>query len=179
VAVLIVLAQKILAVVVAVGSAHDDMDVVAVVILELREGLAGLVVEFDEDHRAMHAVIKDAVLLHGVKLKLGREVPRYQRQGVEATPERVIRGVAGLYKVSEEEVLKGVRGKENEARKVAMYLVRRCCEQTLGETAQRFGLGSYGAVGWGCHGIRVRMEREKKFRDRIEALVAEICQQKT
>lgn len=114
-----------------------------------------------------------------VKLRLGREVPRYQRQGVEATPERVIRGVAGLYKVPEEEVLKGVRGKENEARKVAMYLVRRCCEQTLGETAQRFGLGSYGAVGWGCHGIRVRMEREKKFRDRIEALAAEICQQKT
>jgi hypothetical protein len=106
VAALIVLAQKVLAVVVAVGRAHDDVDVVAVVIFELREGLACLVVEFDQEDRAVHAVIKDAVLLHGVKLKLGREVPRYQRQGVEATPERVIRGVAGLYKVPEEEVLK-------------------------------------------------------------------------
>jgi len=43
----------------------------------------------------------------------------------------------------------GVRGKENEARKVAMYLVGRRCDQTLSETAKLFGLGSYGAVGSG------------------------------
>ena len=46
--------------------------------------------------------------------------------------------------------LEDVRGKENEARKVAMYLVRRCWDQTLQETARIFGLGSYGAVGWCC-----------------------------
>jgi putative transposase len=111
-------------------------------------------------------------------VNFGREIPRYQRQGVEPTPERVIRRVAGLYKVPREDLLRVKRGQENEARKVAMYLVRRCCERTLGATARLFGLGSYGAVGWGCHGIRARMEREKKFRDRIEALAAEICQQK-
>jgi len=50
-----------------------------------------------------------------------------------------------------------------EAREVAMYLVTRCCDRTLGESARLFGLGSYGAVGWVCHGLKVRMEREKKL----------------
>jgi chromosomal replication initiation ATPase DnaA len=89
----------------------------------------------------------------------------------------VIGKVAETYKVANEKVLRGVRGKENEARKVAMYLVRRCCDETLVETARLFGLGSYGAVGWGCHGVRTRMEREKKFREQIERIAAEICQQ--
>ena len=59
-----------------------------------------------------------------------------------------------------------------------MYLVRRYCDQTLGETARLFGLGSYGAVGWGCHRVKTKMEREKKFRDRIERIATEIYQQK-
>ncbi len=84
--------------------------------------------------------------------------------------------VAGIYKVPTKGVLQGVRGKENEARKVAMYLVRR--GETLGETARLFGLGSYGAVGWGCHGVKKKMEREKKFKDRIERIAAGIYQQK-
>ena len=112
------------------------------------------------------------------EVKLDREIPRYQRRGVQASPEEVIGRVAGMYAVAKESVLNGVRGKENEARKVAVYLVRRCCDQTLSETARFFGLGSYGAVGWGCHAIQARMEKEKKFRDRVEILVANICQQK-
>ena len=71
-----------------------------------------------------------------------------------AYPEQLILRVAGIYKIPKEGVLRGVRGKENEARRVAMYLVRRCCEQTLGETAKLFGLGSYGAVGWAATGLR-------------------------
>lgn len=110
--------------------------------------------------------------------KLASEYPRYQRRGVQASPEQVIGRVAKMYGIPKEEILRGVRGKENEARKVAMYLVRRCCDQTLNETAKLFGLGSYGAVGWSCHGVQTKMEREKKFRDRIESLAAEICQQK-
>ncbi len=71
-----------------------------------------------------------------------------------------------------------MRGRENEARKVAMYLVRRCCDQTLKETARLFGLESYGAAGWGWHAVRSKMEREKNFRDQIERIAADICQQK-
>ena len=59
---LVVLAQKIFAVVVAVRRAHDDMDRVAVMVFELRKRLAGLVIEFNDDDRIMNAVIKHAVL---------------------------------------------------------------------------------------------------------------------
>jgi chromosomal replication initiation ATPase DnaA len=111
------------------------------------------------------------------EVKVHREIPRYQRRGIQPSPEQVIGKVAGTYKVPKEGVLRGVRCKQNEARKVAMYLVRRCCDRTLSETARLFGLGSYGAVGWGCHGVRTRMEREKKFRDRIEKIATAIDQQ--
>jgi chromosomal replication initiation ATPase DnaA len=116
--------------------------------------------------------------LRGPEVTLSREIPRYQRQGVQPKPEQVVEKVAGSYKLPQEEVLTGVRGKENEARKVAMYLVRRCCDQTLSETARVFGVGSCGAVGWSCHGVKTKMEQEKRFRDRIERIAAEIFQQK-
>jgi chromosomal replication initiation ATPase DnaA len=74
--------------------------------------------------------------------------------------------VAKIYRVTTEAVFQGVRGRENEARKVAMYLVRRCCDQTLKETARLFGLGSYGAVGWGCHQVQTKMEKEKRFENK-------------
>ena len=117
--------------------------------------------------------------VRGQNVKLVREIPRYHRRAVvQADPNRVIGKVAGMYGIAKDEVLRGVRGKENEARKVAMYLVGRCCDRTLSETARLFGLGSYGAVGWSCHGVKAKMEQEKKFREQIERIAAEICQQK-
>jgi hypothetical protein len=56
-------------------------------------------------------------------------------------------------------------------------LDKHCCDQTLRETARPFGLGSYGAVGWCCYGVQTK--KEKGFRDQIERLVREFCQQKT
>jgi|SRR5262249_17129300 len=46
-----------------------------------------------------------------------------------------------------EDLMKGKRGKENEARKVGMYLVKELCDLRLQEIAERFGARSYGAVG--------------------------------
>ena len=31
-------------------------------------------------------------------------------------------------------------------------------------------LGSCGAVRWGCHGVRAKMQNDKKFGDRIDGL---------
>jgi chromosomal replication initiation ATPase DnaA len=49
-----------------------------------------------------------------------------ERAKVEIGPQEIICTVARMYKVGEAEVLRGNRGRENEARKVAMYLVRLC-----------------------------------------------------
>ncbi len=61
---------------------------------------------------------------------------------------------------------------------MVMYLLRRCCDRMLKETARLFGLGSYGAVGWCWHKVQSKMDGEKNFRDQIERIAADICQQK-
>lgn len=47
-----------------------------------------------------------------------------------------------------EEIFRGVIGRENEAWKVALYLVKRCCDRTLPEMAEYFGIGNYSTVRW-------------------------------
>jgi REP element-mobilizing transposase RayT len=103
-----------------------------------------------------------------------KEHARYERQVVQLGPERVIAEVARQYKVAREEIFRGKRGRENEARKVAMYLVRRCCDRTLTEMASYFGTGSYAAVSWSCRMIESKMAKEKTVRDRIEKIAASI-----
>jgi chromosomal replication initiation ATPase DnaA len=89
-------------------------------------------------------------------------------------PERVIAEVARQYKVTRDDIFRGKRGQENEARKVAMYLVRRCCDWTLTDLASYFGSGSYAAVSWSCRVIESKMAKDKKTRDQIERLAASI-----
>ena len=55
---LVMLAQQISAVVVAVGRAHDDVNMIFVMLFVFGIGLAGLMIELDQQHRAMDAVIE-------------------------------------------------------------------------------------------------------------------------
>jgi chromosomal replication initiation ATPase DnaA len=73
--------------------------------------------------------------------------------------------------------MKGRRGKDNEARKVGMYLAKELCDMKLKEIADQFGAGSYGTVGWACHGIATRIEEDAKFREQVSS-IRRICQQK-
>jgi REP element-mobilizing transposase RayT len=108
-----------------------------------------------------------------------QEHPRYECSRMQVSPEQVVRAVARLYRVQVQGLMGGRRGEQNEGRKVAMYLVRRCCDRTLQETARFFGVSSYGAVGWACHGVEAKLGTEKKLRRRIETITATIYQQKT
>jgi len=108
-----------------------------------------------------------------------REYARYERRVMQTAPERVIGEVARQYKVARGEIFRGIRGRENEARKVAMYVVKRCCDRTLAEMAQYFGVGNYSAVGWSCRAIESQMAKDKKLRDRIEKIIASIHQLQT
>ena len=110
--------------------------------------------------------------------KVGIEHPRYERVWVRPTAERVLKEVARVYGKTVEELARSRRGEENEGRKVGMYLMKRLSDMTLGEVAREFGVGSYGVVGWACHGVHEKRERDRKFRQRIEHLESVICQQK-
>jgi hypothetical protein len=107
---------------------------------------------------------------------VAREHARYERRVLQAGVERVINEVVQQYRVRREEIFLGKRGKENEARKVAMYLVKRYCDRTLPEMAGYFGTRSYSAVSWSCRAIESQMAKEKKLRERIEKMIARIHQ---
>ena len=108
-----------------------------------------------------------------------REHPRYERRVIQVGPERVINEVMRQYKVAREEIFRGMRGRENEARKVALYLVKRFCDRTLPELAEYFGIGNYSTVSWSCRAIQSKMAKEKKLRDRIDKISASIHQLQT
>ena len=93
---------------------------------------------------------------------------------IQAGPEHVLREVMRRYKVNREEILRGQRGRENEARKVAMYLIKGCRDRTLSEIAEYFGTGGYSAVSWSYRAIDAKMAKEKKLRERIERLALSI-----
>jgi hypothetical protein len=61
-------------------------------------------------------------------------------------------------------------GKRNEARQVAMYLIRKLCKKSLKEIAQSFSLGSYGSVGGACSLIERQIKVDRKLRRRIEQI---------
>ena len=64
VALFVMLAQKIFAVVVAVGGTHHYMDVVFVGLFILAKRDTPLVVELYDDHRTLDAIVENAVVLH-------------------------------------------------------------------------------------------------------------------
>ena len=108
-----------------------------------------------------------------------REHARYERRALQVTPERVIGEVVGQYPTTPEEILRGKRGTENEARKLAMYLIKRCCDRTLGEIAVYCGAGSYATVSWSCRWIEAKMIQDQRFRDRVERMAKRIQQPQT
>ena len=108
-----------------------------------------------------------------------QRTPRYQRRPVRPPEGAVVAVVAQSYGVPVSSIQHGGRGRENEPRKVAMYLVHWLCDLTLRETAKFFGVGSYGAVGWACSEVRHRLQRAKEFRMRVEGIEQRISQQKT
>jgi len=56
--------------------------------------------------------------------------------------------VAQVYGKGVEDLRTSRRGEENEGRKIAMYLMKRLCDVTLGEVARELGVKSYRTVGW-------------------------------
>jgi putative transposase len=110
-------------------------------------------------------------------VRVDRENPRYERAAVRPSVDQVLKTLAKRYGLKVEDLMKGKRGKDNEPRKVGMYLVKELCDLKLKEIAEHFGAGSYGTVGWACHGVASRMQADANFRDRVSS-IRRTCQQK-
>ncbi|MGB7293188.1 MAG: hypothetical protein WBD99_13525 [Thermodesulfobacteriota bacterium] len=116
--------------------------------------------------------------LGGILGSISGEHPRQERIGVRPSVDKVVNMVAAAHGIKVEEVVNGRRGRSNEARKVGMYSVRRKCDLSLKEAAERFGVNSNGVVGWAYHGVRLRMGTDKEFRKQVEKITDIISQQK-
>ncbi len=106
------------------------------------------------------------------------EHSRHERNRLRPPAEWVQKVVAQEYGKGEEELRTSQRGEANEGRKVGMYLMKRLCEMTLVEVAREFRVRSYGTVGWACHGMNLKRERDSKFRRRLDNLETAIYQPK-
>jgi putative transposase len=82
----------------------------------------------------------------------------------------VIKAVGDVYGVSEGEIFHRRRGERNEARQVAMYLIRELCDKSLKEVAEIFSLGSYGSVGGVCSIIERQAKLGRMLAHRIEQI---------
>ena len=97
------------------------------------------------------------------RLSVSREHPRHERRIVRPSVAQVVKAVALSFGVKKNEIVEGRRGEEREARKVAMYLVKRLCDLTLQETANEFGVTSYGTIGWAYAQVKKRRVEDALF----------------
>jgi len=99
-----------------------------------------------------------------------REHVRPERQLLRPPVAEVIQVVAGAYAVPPAALLEGRRGRHQEGRQVALWLVKTHCDLTHAETARHFGLGSPGSARWVCGVIRQRLHADRHLRRRLAAL---------
>jgi chromosomal replication initiation ATPase DnaA len=92
--------------------------------------------------------------------------------------DEVVSSVAVAYGIGVDEVLRWRRGRGSEARKVGMYLVKRLCDMILNEVAAMFGVSSYGVVGWACNWVKVKMEKDRRLRKKLEEIRKKTYKQK-
>jgi len=62
----------------------------------------------------------------------------YETRIFRPTVSSAIKAVSEFYKVYEDNLFQGKRGQRNEARQVAMYLIRELCDQSLKEIQEFF-----------------------------------------
>jgi len=61
-------------------------------------------------------------------IRVDREHPRYERVAVRPSIDQVLKALATRYGLKVEDLIKGKRGKDNEPRKVGMYLAKELCD---------------------------------------------------
>jgi REP element-mobilizing transposase RayT/predicted house-cleaning noncanonical NTP pyrophosphatase (MazG superfamily) len=99
-----------------------------------------------------------------------KEHVKEERRHFKPKIDEVIECVASAYEMVKAQIEKGVRGQENEARLVAIYLTYQECGLTHQEIAKRFNIGSYGAIGWYCAKAREKMAQAKGLQRRLEEI---------
>ncbi len=101
-------------------------------------------------------------------LRFQNEVPDSRQ--LAPTPEKIIGLVCDHFKVERELVGISLRGVENPARDVAIYLVRYHSQNTLSEVGRHFGIGNYSTVSSAVERIRSRAKQDRTLQRHLEKI---------
>ncbi|MBI4846037.1 MAG: transposase [Candidatus Omnitrophica bacterium] len=99
-----------------------------------------------------------------------REVPEEWKMRQKKKQEEIEQRVVREYKIKAPELFCASRGKENEARKVAIRLLREHAGIECKEIAGRYGIGNPRGISEYCRRVKMMCERDKVFDRRYERL---------
>ena len=93
-------------------------------------------------------------------LRFHKEIPESRSLALDSAKIRKI--VCDVYGIEEEVLQQSRRGRENEARDVAIYLQRKYCGQTLAELGKDYGIPNYSTVSSACERVKARLSKDRK-----------------
>ncbi|MFH1081762.1 MAG: helix-turn-helix domain-containing protein, partial [Pseudomonadota bacterium] len=86
----------------------------------------------------------------------------------------ILREVGLHYDLNRSSMTRVRRGMENEARDVAMYLIRSLRSEPLMKVGAGFGLNRYSSVSSAVMRVKSRLQKDKQFRNRLEHIEGNI-----
>ena len=106
------------------------------------------------------------------KKKKDKEVPASK----ELAPDfdTIISEVSRYYKVRPTKLKAVRRGIESEPRDVAMYLIRSMRAEPLIRVGEKFGLTQYSSVSSAVTRVKAKLQKDRKFKDRLEHIESNI-----
>ena len=111
------------------------------------------------------------------KKKKNKEVPASK----ELAPDLdiIISEVGRYYKVRPTQLKAVRRGMENEPRDVAMYLIRSMRAEPLMRVGANFGLNQYSSVSSAVVRVKVKLQKDRKFKKRVQQIESNILKSQT
>ena len=91
----------------------------------------------------------------------------------------IISEVGRYYKVRPTKLRAVRRGMENEPRDVAMYLIRSMRAEPLMRVGANFGLNQYSSVSSAVVRVKVKLQKDRKFKERVQHIESNILKGQT
>ena len=111
------------------------------------------------------------------KKKVDKEVPASKRLAPEM--ERIISEVSRYYGAGPTSLTAVRRGIENEARDVAVYLIRTMRSEPLMRIGAGFGLSRYSSVSSVVLRVKIKLQKDRKFKQRLAHIESNILKGQT
>jgi REP element-mobilizing transposase RayT len=106
------------------------------------------------------------------KKKKDKEVPASNELAPDL--DTIISEVSRYYKVRPTKLKAVRRGMENEPRDVAIYLIRSMRAEPLMRVGANFGLNQYSSVSSAVTRVKAKLQKDRKFKDRLEHIESNI-----